>query len=372
MNRLDLRRRIAEQEKLETELTIEILQASENKYRVLLENLPQKIFHKDKNSVYVSCNDNYARDLKIQPDEIIGKTDYDFYDRELAEKYRADDKRIMESGETENIEEKYIQNGQEVVVQTVKTPLKDEKGNTIGILGIFWDITERKQIEEALKESEERYRTIIDYSNDMIWTLDTQGGFLFFNKRSEEITGFKLKDWKGKSFGPLIEKDDLPKVIEVFHRTLSGEPQQYEVTVKKEDGNNIILFVNTAPIYSKGIVVGTVSFGRDITERKKAEEQIKDSLKQKLKKSNKQKMLLCYLIEGTRGGKTRALILRHLAEKSYNAYQLAKTLNMDYKTIRHHLKVLAKSGIIMRGQDEYSGLYFIAKNIESDLDEMHI
>jgi hypothetical protein len=94
-----------------------------------------KICHKKyfikKNSVYVSCNNNYARDLKIQPDEIIGKTDYDFYNKELAEKYRADDKRIMESGKTEYIEEKYIQNGQEVVVQTVKTPLKDEKGNTI-------------------------------------------------------------------------------------------------------------------------------------------------------------------------------------------------------------------------------------------------
>jgi PAS domain S-box-containing protein len=370
----EMNRRIAELEKLETEhkLTIEILQASEKKYRVLLENLPQKIFHKDKNSVYVSCNNNYARDLKIQPDEIIGKTDYDFYNKELAEKYRADDKRIMESGRTEYIEENYIQNGQEVVVQTVKTPLEDEKGNTIGILGIFWDITEHRQIEEALKESEERYRTIIEYSNDMIWTLDTEGRFLFFNKRSEEITGFKLEDWKGKSFAPLIEKDDLPKVIEVFHKTLSGEPQQYEVSVKKEDGINIILLVNTAPIYSKGKVVGTVSCGWDITERKKAEEQIKESLKQKLRKSNKQNKLLFYLIEGTRGGKTRTLILRHLAEKSCNAHQLAKTLNMDYKTIRHHLEVLVKSGMITRGKDEYSGLYFIAKNIESDLDEMHI
>ena len=370
----EMNRRIAELEKLETEhkLTIEILQGSENKYRVLLENLPQKIFHKDKNSVYVSCNNNYARDLKIQPDEIIGKTDYDFYNKDLAEKYIADDKRIMESGKTEYIEEKYIQNGQEVFVQTAKTPLEDEKGNTIGILGIFWDITEHRQTEEALKESEERYRTIIEYSNDMIWTLDTEGRFLFFNKRSEEITGFKLKDWQGKSFAPLIEKDDLSRVIEVFHKTLGGEPQQYEVSVKKEDGIDIILLVNTAPIYSKGKIVGTVSCGMDITGRKKAEEQIKESLKQKLKKSNKQNKLLFYLIEGTRGGKTRALILRHLAEKSYNAHQLAKALNMDYKTIRHHLKVLVKSGIITRGKDEYSGLYFIAKNIKYDLDEMHI
>jgi PAS domain S-box-containing protein len=334
---------------------------------VLLENLPQKIFHKDKNSVYVSCNNNYARDLKIQPDEIIGKTDYDFYTKDLAEKYRADDKRIMESGKTDYIEEKYIQNGQETVIQTVKTPLKDEKGNTIGILGIFWDITERRQIEVALKESEERYRTIIEYSNDMIWTLDTEGRFLFFNKRSEEITGFKLEDWQGKSFAPLIKQDDLAKVIEVFQKTLGGEPQQYEVSVKKEDGIDIILLVNTAPIYSKGNVVGTVSFGRDITEHKKAEEQIKEYLKQKLKNSNKQNKLLYYLIEGTRGGKTRAIILRHLVEKSYNANQLATALNMDYKTIRHHLEVLVKYGIITRKHDGHSDLYFISNNIAESI-----
>ncbi|CAG0952860.1 hypothetical protein METP3_00318 [Methanosarcinales archaeon] len=119
---------------------------------------------------------------------------------------------------------------------------------------------------------------------------------------------------------------------------------------------------NTAPIYSKGKVVGTVSFGRDITEHKKAEEQMKESLKQKLKKSNTQNKLLYYLIEGTRGGKTRALILRHLAEKSHNANQLATALNMDYKTIRHHLEVLVNYGIITRNYNGHSVLYFISNS----------
>jgi PAS domain S-box-containing protein len=128
----------------------EALRESENKYRTLLENLPQKIFLKDRKSVYVSCNENYANDLKIKPDEIAGKTDYDFYPKELAEKYRADDKRIIESGKTEDIEEKYIQEGQELVVHTIKTPIRNEQGNSIGLLGIFRDITEHRKMEEEL------------------------------------------------------------------------------------------------------------------------------------------------------------------------------------------------------------------------------
>ena len=129
----------------------EAMQASEIKNRTLLENLPQRIFLKDKNSVYISCNENYARDLKIKPEEIAGKTDYDFYSKELAEKYRQDDKKIIESRKIEDIEEGYIVDGQEMFVHTVKVPVKDGKGNVIGLLGIFWDITERKKTEEELR-----------------------------------------------------------------------------------------------------------------------------------------------------------------------------------------------------------------------------
>jgi len=148
---LDLETEIARRKQVE-----EMLQKSERKYRTLVENLPHKIFLKDKNSVYISCNENYALDLKIKPDEIAGKTDYDFYPRELAEKYRADDREILESGKVEDVEEKYSVNGQEFYVYTIKTPVRDESGEITGIMGIFWDITEKKRTEEALKQSTEK------------------------------------------------------------------------------------------------------------------------------------------------------------------------------------------------------------------------
>jgi PAS domain S-box-containing protein len=141
----------------------EALRESENKYRTLVENIPQKIFTKDRSSVYVSCNEHYARDLGLQAEEIVGKTDYEFFPRELADKYRADDQRIMGAGQTESIEEKYLQEGQERWVQTLKTPLRDDQNNTVGILGIFWDITERKQAEEEIKRlNEELEQRVIE------------------------------------------------------------------------------------------------------------------------------------------------------------------------------------------------------------------
>ncbi|MCF6157466.1 MAG: PAS domain S-box protein [wastewater metagenome] len=121
----------------------EALRMSESKYRLLLENLPQRIFYKDKNFVYVSCNENYARDLGIRPDDIRGKTDYDFYPEIIAERYMADDIRIMKLGKPEDMEEKHIKDGQEFIIHTIRTPVKDEEGNVIGILGIFWDVTEK-------------------------------------------------------------------------------------------------------------------------------------------------------------------------------------------------------------------------------------
>lgn len=130
------------------------LMESERRYRTLVDNIPQKIFFKDKNSVYISCNNNYAEDLRLKPAEILGHTDYDFYPRQLAEKYRADDKRVLESGKTEKIEELYVVEGQDRTVETLKTPFIDENGKIVGVLGIFRDITEQKKLERQSHERE--------------------------------------------------------------------------------------------------------------------------------------------------------------------------------------------------------------------------
>ncbi len=118
--------------------------------------------------------------------------------------------------------------------------------------------------------------------------------------------------------------------------------------------------IRTRIIKSDNGTIEIHGIARDITENR--------LLKKELSKSNKQRKLLCYLIQGTRGGKTRALILKHLSDRPYNANQLAIALNVDYKTIRHHLNVLLKNGVITKNNDAYN----ISRNIESDLNEVNV
>ncbi len=140
---------ITERKRMEKELS----ELKETQFKTLLEALPSKVFLKDRNSVYLACNENYAGDLNVRPDEIVGRTDYDFFPTHLAEKYREDDRRIMDSGRTESWEEEYHVIGgylggtQESWINIVKAPVRDRAGNVTGLFGFFWDVTERRRME---------------------------------------------------------------------------------------------------------------------------------------------------------------------------------------------------------------------------------
>ena len=275
----ELRQKSAELKKSENQYDQKVnkLLINENKYKVLIENLSQKIFFKDKDSVYVSCNKSYAHDLKIKPDEIVGKTDYDFHTKELAEKYRADDKRVMESGKTEEIDEKYIQDGQEVIIHTVKTPVKDENGDTIGILGIFWDITEHKRAEESLHEAEARYHTIFENMVEGIYQTTLDGRFVTINSALAHIFGYesseeflsKITNAKQLYVEP-GHRDELARLVQKY-----GVVTGFEAKLRRKEGNIIWISLNIRTVHdASGRVTGLAGTLLDITESKRAKEEI--------------------------------------------------------------------------------------------------
>ena len=132
----------------------EALQKSEAFYHSLVETLPQNIYRKDLLGRFTFGNGRFCREIAKPQDQLVGKTDFDFFPAELAAKYRADDQRVIDSGKAfEVIEEHVTPGGETLYVQVIKTPVYDLAGNLIGTQGIFWDVTEKFRAEEQLKRA---------------------------------------------------------------------------------------------------------------------------------------------------------------------------------------------------------------------------
>ncbi|MGD0744928.1 MAG: SpoIIE family protein phosphatase [Verrucomicrobiota bacterium] len=130
------------------------LRNSESLYHSLVETMPQNVFRKDLQGRFTFANQQYCKHYKCKLEDILGKTDFDFFPGELAEKYRKDDRRVMETGQTYEIIEEHQPLGQErTIVQVVKTPLYGADGSIIGLQGIFWDITAQKLAEEQIRRA---------------------------------------------------------------------------------------------------------------------------------------------------------------------------------------------------------------------------
>lgn len=132
----------------------EELRDSEALYHSLVETLPQNIFRKDLQERFTFANHQFCKTLGKSLKEIVGKTDYDFFPKELAAKYQSDDAQVLASGRSfEVTEEHLLPNGEKIFVQVVKTPLKDAQGQIIGLQGMFWDITMQKLAEERIRKA---------------------------------------------------------------------------------------------------------------------------------------------------------------------------------------------------------------------------
>lgn len=215
-----------------------------------------------------------------------------------------------------------------------------------------------------IKESEARYRELFDNASDCIYTIDLEGNFLTANNSvAKAMKCSSLEEVLASNMSKWMTTESLEKAIKFMHEVITTEDyydKSVIIEIIRKDGEHVCFEHKARPIKdNNNNIIGLHGIGRDITENV--------LLKRELNKSNKQRKLLYYLIKGTRGGKSRTLILKHLMDRPYNANQLANAMKMDYKTVRHHLDVLIKNGIITMNIERNRGLYFISKSIESNL-----
>lgn len=267
----------------ERKLAEKKLKESESLLSSVLQTLPVAVFGKDikKDFQFSIWNKKAEEIFGLKAEECIGKNDYDFFSKQDADWYR---KKDIEASKTNNIiyipDEEVESKNKRVIVRTKKTVVRDIKGEPQFLLGVSEDITEQKEVEEKIRKSEEKYRSVVENAADIIITIDNKNCIQFVNRTrkgvtKEQVLGVSIFSYIPAEYEEQHVKEKLKKIYE------TKQPQSFEVHARHSDGAMAWYSANAGPIFEGNNVVGITLIIRDITERKIAEEKTRHSLKEK-------------------------------------------------------------------------------------------
>ncbi|MHC1697306.1 MAG: PAS domain S-box protein [Geobacteraceae bacterium] len=261
----------------ERKRTEEELRASEGRLRTLVQTLPDLVWLKDQVGVYLSCNPMFERFFGAKEAEIIGKNDHDFVEQKLADFFVENDRKAMAAGQPTRNEEwiTFADDGRRALLETIKTPMYDDRGVLIGILGIGRDITERKRTEEELRESEARYRGLVELFPEAIY-IHTGGKLVFANSHGARLVGVECpEDLYGREALDFVQpeyRDFVTKRIKsAYEQGISNPP--VEQVFLRADGVPVQVEVSSNSFSYHGKKALQI-IARDISERKKRQEEL--------------------------------------------------------------------------------------------------
>lgn len=263
-------RNITDRKKVEAEL-----QSKEAHLSTLVQTIPDLIWLKDINGVYLTCNKMFEKFFGVPSAQIIGKTDYDFVDRELADFFRKHDRNAIAAGKPSSNEEwiTFASDGKRVLLETIKMPMYDSKGKTIGVLGVGRDITARKQAEEQLRQSEKKYRTLIETMPDGVYRSTPDGKFIEVNNAMVKILGYNNKE---ELMSIDIKTELYFKASDRENLVLKLNPEELDVyPLRKKDGSAVWIEDHGWYVEDEsGKILYHEGISRDVTDRKIAELQL--------------------------------------------------------------------------------------------------
>jgi PAS domain S-box-containing protein len=268
----DISQRIATEEALKNETHL---------FNLLMENSPEHVYFKDLQGRFTRVNRSQAKLFGMSdPAQLIGKSDFDFFTTEHA-KRASEDERALLLGSLPILskeEKETWPDGHETWVLTTKMPLRDPSGEIVGTFGASRDITERKVAEEALRQSEERYRTLIEAAAEGVWITDSADVTTFVNRRMAEMLGADSKDLPGRIIHDFLRPEDPAQLQKIRHDFATTRKAIFETRIERIDGKLLWVSVSAVAIPdSAGGLECIFGLFTDITTRKKAAEDLRIS-----------------------------------------------------------------------------------------------
>jgi PAS domain S-box-containing protein len=255
---------------------------SEEQLRSVLSNTPSVIFIKDLEGKYLLVNSMYEQLFNIMNDEIRGKTDFDLFSPYVADKFAQHDLEVIESVSPIEVEEVVPHETEDHIYLSVKFPLLDVNGSPYAVCGIASDITERKLSEQNLRESEERFRSLVHSSTTIIWTTDANGAFVTPQDSWAKFTGQAWADHRGYGWSMKLHPDDRDRVKTEWGQALENK-ERYETEGKiwcADSEKYHDFLVEAVPLFSNdGTVREWIGTILDTTERKEMERTLRQSHK---------------------------------------------------------------------------------------------
>jgi PAS domain S-box-containing protein len=252
---------------------------AEESYRSIFENAVEGIFQTTPEGAFSTVNPALARILGYEsPEEVVSNI------ADIAKQLyvNPDDRRKSEEVEARDgvlrgFEfEARRKNGEKIWLLLNRRTNRDEQGVELFREGSIEDITERKRAEAALRESERRYRDMIENARDIIYSHDLSGKYTSMNRAGGDITGYTVEEALAMSMIDTVAPEYIPRAREMTQRKLAGENvTAYEMEILAKDGHRIPVEVNTWLMHQDGIPVGVTGIARDITQRKEAEAQLR-------------------------------------------------------------------------------------------------
>lgn len=271
---------LADRNEARAELAESLLQVE--KERTFLRNLqaaiPDLLWTKDCDSVFLSCNPALEHVLGVAEKDIIGKTDYDFFPPDVAAFLQQKDREAINSGKP-CINEEWVQfpQGNRVLLETCKTPMYDRHGNLIGVVGIARDITQSRQLQFELNDRSKIYSAIVEQAADAILLVDaTTGQFIEFNTAAHQSLGYTRDAFSRMTVADVdvyFEPEQIPEMLLQLSRDHQKQ-QSFETRLRKKNGDIVYMLASVRPITVHGRTC-LATIWSDIGQQKKTEQELR-------------------------------------------------------------------------------------------------